>query len=66
MGQHRLVTEFSPGSRETQMVELEAPPEPGTVVKIEGRDWVIVGPHLIFEDGELRPSVDPAWLCRPA
>ena len=58
MPEYRLVTEIAPGNRETQMVELPRPPQAGEVVMIDGRRWVVVGPHPT--------SVDQAWLCKPA
>jgi hypothetical protein len=65
MPQYRMVTEIG-SSRESQMVELPGPPEAGQRVTIDGREWVVEGPNLIFEDGKWRQSIDPAWLCRPA
>jgi hypothetical protein len=66
MPEYRLITEFSPGNRETQMVELPEPPKPGQRVDIDGREWVVENLDMIFEDGEWRPSVDQAWVCKPA
>jgi hypothetical protein len=57
-----------PGNRERWSIEAdEAKFRPGNEFQ-HGEPpqcWRVVELHRIFQDGELKPSIDPAYLCEP-